>query len=220
MSLRSRPLVVVLAVAVFALVGVGAALAVTKSGGSQNRESGTAQNQQQNQQQQQQQQQQQDQQQRDDKECDREGGMFRGGPGGGPAEAMASAADYLGLSTDQLLTRLRNGQSLADIAKAQGKSVSGMKSAMLADATSRLEAAVKSGDMTEAQKNQILDMLRSNADAILNGNGPFGGGPPPGFGDRRGGDWDGPPMGSFGGGAPSSGNGNASYGPPAGNGWA
>src|SRR5690349_13114610 len=46
----------------------------------------------------------------------------------------SAAAKYLGLSPQDLNTQLESGKSLSDIATAQGKSVDGLKSAML-DAT-------------------------------------------------------------------------------------
>ena len=58
---------------------------------------------------------------------------------GGP---FAPAAKYLGLTQEQLLTQLRDGKSLADIAKAQGKSVDGLKQAILADLTADLKEHV------------------------------------------------------------------------------
>jgi hypothetical protein len=50
-----------------------------------------------------------------------------GFPKDGP---MAAAASYLGLSPAQLFEQLRSGKSLADIAKARGKSLSGLKQAI------------------------------------------------------------------------------------------
>lgn len=58
---------------------------------------------------------------------------------GGP---FAPAAKYLGLTQEQLLTQLRDGKSLADIAKAQGTSVDGLKQAMLSALTAELKEHV------------------------------------------------------------------------------
>ena len=47
---------------------------------------------------------------------------------------LERAADYLGLTEAELHEQLRDGQSLAEIAKAEGKSVDGLKQALLAAA--------------------------------------------------------------------------------------
>jgi len=102
---------------------------------------------------------------------------------------LSAAADYLGLTVPQVLQRLSGGKSLADVAKAQDKSVSGLKDAMLADAQKRFDQAVKDGRLTEAQAKEELSELKSRIDGIINGTlrGPgrheefrFRGGPPPG----------------------------------------
>ncbi len=57
------------------------------------------------------------------------GGPFFGpGPVGGP---LASAARYLGISTEELIRDLRSGKDLAAVARAKGKSVSGLESALM-----------------------------------------------------------------------------------------
>src|SRR5689334_8522656 len=62
-----------------------------------------------------------------------------GGPGFGFHERGAlfggldAAASYLGLSEDQLRTQFQNGKSLADVAKAQGKSVDGLIQAIVGE---------------------------------------------------------------------------------------
>ena len=66
---------------------------------------------------------------------------------GGP---LAAAASYLGLTVDQLRTQLESGKSLAQVAQAQGKSVSGLKAALIADAKSHLAEAVADGRLTQA----------------------------------------------------------------------
>ena len=52
--------------------------------------------------------------------------------GNGFAHLLKTSASYLGVSTDDLQSQLDSGKSLADIAKAQGKSVDGLKQALQA----------------------------------------------------------------------------------------
>ena len=66
------------------------------------------------------------------------GGMY--GMQAGWQPVMQAAADYLGLNLTQLRARLHSGASLAGIATAQGKPVSGLKDAILAAMTSRINA--------------------------------------------------------------------------------
>jgi len=86
------------------------------------------------------------------------------GPMGGP---LAGVAKYLGVSTDQLMKDLRSGKTLAAIAKAQGKSVSGLESAMVAPIKSHLGSAVKDGHMTKAQEQQALRMITKGIDGFV-----------------------------------------------------
>jgi hypothetical protein len=74
-------------------------------------------------------------------------------------------ADYLGLSQAQLQSRLESGKSLADVARAQGKPVSGLKSTILADVTSRVNA---SSSLSPAQKTKVISQVKSHLDAIVN----------------------------------------------------
>jgi hypothetical protein len=101
------------------------------------------------------------------------GDFGHGGPGvferGGH---LSAAANYLGLTVPQLFQKLSGGKSLADVAKAQDKSVDGLKQAMLADAKTHLDQAVKDGMLTEAQATQELNELKSRIDAIVNGTFP------------------------------------------------
>jgi hypothetical protein len=108
---------------------------------------------------------------------------FFGGPGrfgfgefhrGGPDGSLhhQAAADYLGLTAAQLDAKLRSGQSLADVAKAQNKSVDGLKDAILADAKKHLDQAVSDGKMTQAQADAMYNRLKSHIDNIVNGTFP------------------------------------------------
>jgi len=92
------------------------------------------------------------------------GPFFRPGPMGGP---LAGVAKYLGVSTEQLLKDLRSGKTLAAIAKAKGKSVSGLESAMVAPIKSHLDSAVKDGHMTKAQEQQALRMITKGIDGFV-----------------------------------------------------
>jgi hypothetical protein len=89
-----------------------------------------------------------------------------------PHDHLSSAADYLGLTVPQLFQKLANGQSLADVAKAQHKSVDGLKQAILDGAKQDLDQAVKSGFLTEPQAKDALNALESHIDDIVNGTFP------------------------------------------------
>jgi hypothetical protein len=89
-----------------------------------------------------------------------------------PHDHLSSAADYLGLTVPQLFRKLANGESLADVAKAQHKSVDGLKQAVLDRAKKDLDQAVKSGFLTEAQAKDALNALESRIDDIVNGTFP------------------------------------------------
>ena len=113
-----------------------------------------------------------------------------GGPGFGRpviANEIAAAAKYLGLSEDALRTKLRDGQSLADIAKAQSKDVAGLQTAILDAAKADLDKAVADKKLTQSQADDVDNGLKSHIDEIVNANGKlrhFGGpgGPAIGFG--------------------------------------
>ncbi|GAB3423643.1 hypothetical protein [Flindersiella endophytica] len=93
------------------------------------------------------------------------GTMMQGAP-------MTAAAKYLGLSLDQLQSRLRAGSSLADIAKEQGKSTAGLKNAMIAAMKKSLDANTT---LTQAQKDRMLEQMKSRLDAMVSGAHRSGG---------------------------------------------
>jgi hypothetical protein len=107
-----------------------------------------------------------------------DGTALHRGPGLGPGPQ--AIADYLGLTAAQLRTQLESGKSLADVAKAQGKTVSGLEDAIVADAKTHLDAAVDAGDLTAAQEATMLADLKAHVDDIVNrvGPGPVGPGGP------------------------------------------
>jgi hypothetical protein len=97
-----------------------------------------------------------------------------------------AAASYLGLTEEQLRTQLESGKTLAEIAKAQDKSVDGLVDAIVADAKQHLDAAVKAGRITQKQEDSILSDIKARTTDFVNGKAPrfgfrhFEGGPPRG----------------------------------------
>jgi hypothetical protein len=105
---------------------------------------------------------------------------FRG-PGPGLFGGFGAAARYLGVTPRQLMSDLRAGKSLADVAKAQNKDVAGLKAALKAKEAARLDRAVKAGRLTTDQRAKIEADLDRRLDDLINRTPPAG--PPvhPGF---------------------------------------
>ena len=103
--------------------------------------------------------------------CDGPGGMH--GVRSGQQTVLTAAADYLGVSQTQLVSQLQAGKSLADVATAQGKSAAGLKDAILAAMTSRINAST---GLSTAQKAERISEVNSHLDAIVNGTYPVGAG--------------------------------------------
>ena len=104
-----------------------------------------------------------------------------GGPGFGPpglhgpggfgfhhfGSLLSAAADYLGVTEAELRTELRNGSSLADVAKAKGKSTDGLTKALHDAVKKDLDAAVQAGRITQAQANQALAEFDEHVDELI-----------------------------------------------------
>ncbi len=95
-----------------------------------------------------------------------------GGPHGVRLHGRDAAASYLGLTEEQLHNRLESGKTLAEIAKAQDKSVDGLKDAMVKDAKTHLDAAVKAGRLSASMEKQLLADLEQHIDDLVNGKLP------------------------------------------------
>jgi hypothetical protein len=88
---------------------------------------------------------------------------------GDPVELFDSAAKALGISRDELVDRLQDGDSLEEIAKAEGKSVDAVRKAVESEVTESLDKAVEDGDLTGEQ----ADRLRENLDEMIDNLGDF-----------------------------------------------
>ena len=85
---------------------------------------------------------------------------------------LDAAAAFLGVDEDALRERLHDGDSLAAVAKAEGKPVDGLVAAIVAAATKRLDEAVTAGRLTGAQRDEIVAGLKERTTAIVNGAFP------------------------------------------------
>ena len=85
---------------------------------------------------------------------------------------LDAAAAHLGVGEDALRERLREGETLAEVAKAEGKSVEGLVAAIVAATTKRLDAAVTAGRMTKSQRDLIVASLKQRTAEVVNGTFP------------------------------------------------
>ena len=117
------------------------------------------------------------------------GGRGHHGPGHHGLRArglLEPAADALGLTRRELATQLRAGKTLTEIAKAENKDLADVRAAVKKAATERLDAAVKAGRITDAQRDEKLSRLDEHFDRFAEGKWPGHGGrgsrfgPPPG----------------------------------------
>jgi hypothetical protein len=113
------------------------------------------------------------------------GGPGHGGPGGPRGAGLFDdVADALGITERQLFNRLHAGRTVAQIAKAEGKTLAEVKRAARAAAETRIEKAVADGDLTQSQADDMLAHLDEHLDRLGSLRGPRGGpgrheGPPP-----------------------------------------
>jgi hypothetical protein len=76
-----------------------------------------------------------------------------------------AVAGYLGLSPAQVRSQLGSGKSLADIAKAQGKPVSGLEGTILGAVTTQVNA---SPYLSAAGKAAAINEVKSHLGSIVN----------------------------------------------------
>jgi hypothetical protein len=114
-------------------------------------------------------------------EADLPGLALRGRPGlGGPEHRgfgngsglLEPAADYLGLENDVLRDRLSEGDSLAEIAEAEGKEVDGLVDALVAAARERLDEVLEDGRLDEVEREGMVERIRGRVDALVQGDLP------------------------------------------------
>lgn len=85
---------------------------------------------------------------------------------------LDTAATYLGLTEAQLRERLAKGDTLAEIAKTESKSVDGLVQALVKAPRGRIDDAVADGRLTQAQANELRNNLEERITDLVNGELP------------------------------------------------
>jgi len=103
---------------------------------------------------------------------------------------IAVAADKLGMTVEDLQTQLKDGKTVADLAKEKGVDLQTIVDAFMASRQEKLSQAVADGKITQEQADQMLENMRDMIEDHLNGEMPMYG--PGGCGGRgMMGAWDG-----------------------------
>jgi polyhydroxyalkanoate synthesis regulator phasin len=101
-----------------------------------------------------------------------ERGDRRGGHRGHPGMDGEVVAELLGIDAAELRSSLRDGQSIADLAEANGIDVQTVIDALVAEAESHLDLAVENGRLTEDEAAEKLVDVTERITARVNGERP------------------------------------------------
>lgn len=110
------------------------------------------------------------------------GGEHHGFGHRGGGAGLEAAAAYLGIDRAAMFDALRNGTTLAELAKQKGKTADGLKQAITAAVTKQLAEAVADGRLDKTRADAITKDLPTRIDDLINGIGPRGGFGHHGFG--------------------------------------
>lgn len=83
------------------------------------------------------------------------------------AKLKHPAAEYLGMSREELAAARKSGTSLAQLAESKGKSVDGLVAAIVAPAKTRLAKAVANGRLTQQRSDEILARLTDRVEKLV-----------------------------------------------------
>lgn len=103
------------------------------------------------------------------------GGDGHGGPGRGLRVGRETAAEALGMTVAELRTALRDGQTLAEVAEAQGVEVQTLIDALVAEVKEHLDEHVADGDMTQEEADEKLAEATERITDRVNNGGPLRG---------------------------------------------
>jgi len=108
-------------------------------------------------------------------------GGRHGGFGRGGRISLSTAATTIGISEDALRTALEGGQTLAEVATANGVQPQLVIDALVAEARTRLDTAVAEGRIEQAEADERLTSLNERITTAVNEGFPAG----PAKGERR-----------------------------------
>jgi hypothetical protein len=112
-------------------------------------------------------------------------GPGRGGHHGfGFRAGFDAVADAIGISEDDLHAALRDGQTIAEVAGANGVDVQAVVDAMVAEVSARIDEQVAEGDLTQEEADELKADLAERLTDVVNGEIGLRRGPG-GFGFRR-----------------------------------
>ncbi|MCP5026982.1 MAG: hypothetical protein GY929_11930 [Actinomycetia bacterium] len=90
------------------------------------------------------------------------------------AERLDTVAGYIGISADTLQTAFEDGQTLADIAEANGKDVDELINELVVDAKAEIEERATENDIPEERVEEMLEDVEERVEARVNGERPEG----------------------------------------------
>jgi len=106
----------------------------------------------------------------------RPGGPRRGGFAGRPADGrLALTAEVLDVPVEDLVAALKDGQTIAEVAAAQGVDTQAVVDAHLEALSERLDRAVENGRMTEKQAQWLLEQAQTQIERFTEEGRPFDG---------------------------------------------
>jgi hypothetical protein len=84
---------------------------------------------------------------------------------------LDTAAEAIGISREDLVTALRDGQSIAQVARSEDVDPQKVIDALVAEAKERLAERVEGGHLTQAQADQKVAMLTERVTELVNREG-------------------------------------------------
>ena len=89
----------------------------------------------------------------------------------GAGAKLDDVAEFLGIDVSDVLTGLKEDQSLAQIAEANGKTADELAAFMLEQMQTRLDEAVANGDITQERAAEIIANAQERIDELINNTG-------------------------------------------------
>jgi DNA-binding phage protein len=102
------------------------------------------------------------------------GDWQQGRKAAGAGDIYKTAAGVLGLKEAELKTELKQGKSLADIAKTKGVSENTLIAKLSENASAKLDTAVKAGKLTQAKADEIKKQLAGKMKTAVEQKGLIG----------------------------------------------